>query len=181
MPALAVELTEAEGELFALINFYPAHTPHDYHAALASGEAARELTTSLLQRNAIPEVRILYFTHPELNIGRTKSSRKEIFEKNGCSGDEILRHPHFVKYLRYFIFGADLKEAIVEAFDRKVAACGPVTSGDYETLAVYAKHQVRLHHLVSRDAAEEFYKLALDCGLDDQVARYIRDAVKRMR
>jgi len=36
-------------------------------------------------------------------------SHLQVFEKNGTRGDDVFRHPHFVKYLRYFLYGPDLR------------------------------------------------------------------------
>lgn len=33
-------------------------------------------------------------------------SRADVFEKNGTRGEAIFRHPHFLTYLRYFLYGA---------------------------------------------------------------------------
>lgn len=177
-----IELTQAEKALVARTDFSPSPMRHDAEAARVNGEAACELMKSLLDRKAIPEARIRFFTDPELNVGGRGSSRRQIFEKNGTSGDAIFRHPHFLKYyLRYFLLGPDLPAAVIEGFQKKVASCKPVTSGDIIPFGKYAKQQTRLHCLDAGTAAEEFYKLALDCGLDAHEARVIRDAVKRLR
>lgn len=42
-------------------------------------------------------------TNPDFNIGGRDKSRKQFFEGNGSRGESIFRHPHFLKYLRYFI------------------------------------------------------------------------------
>ncbi len=97
-------------------------------------------------------------------------------------GDAIFRRPHFVKYLRYFVYGPDLPKPVIEAFQQKVIDCGtPFTSGDSITLRDFARHLTRSHGLAAGDAAEEFYKLALDCGLDAGDARSVRDVVKKLR
>lgn len=149
--------------------------------ALANGEAAFELMESLLNRRAIPDQRLSYFLDPEFNIGGSGKSRSDVFERNGTRGEDIFRHPHFLNYLQYFLFGAQLPEVTMRDFSGKVTECGNVTSGDIAPLGEYAKRQTRSHRLNPKEAAEEFYKLALDCGLDQYVARAIRDAVKRIR
>jgi hypothetical protein len=177
----AAELTQEEQALLARIDFEPSRTTYDAEAARANGEAALALTTSLVQRKAIPELRLKWFTDPVHNIGGHGSSRQQVFESNGTRGQDILRHPHFLKYLRYFIYGPNLPAAVVEAFEKKVADCDPVTSGDILPLGNLAKQQAHSHGLDPGRAAEEFYKLALECGLDAGEARSIRDAVKTIR
>lgn len=162
------------------IDFDSSPMRHDADVARVNGEVACELMKSLIGRKAIPEARIRFFTDPQLNVGGRGSSRRQIFEKHGTSGDAIFRHPHFLKYLRYFLFGPDLPAAVIEGFQEKVALCQPVTSGDIDTFVEYARQQTRLHRLDAGTAAEEFYKLALECGLHVE-ARIIRDAVKRLR
>jgi hypothetical protein len=79
------------------------------------------------------------------------------------------------------VHGPDLPAAVLDGFAAKVAACGSVTSGDIVPLGEYAKQQTRAHGLDGGGAAEEFYKLALECGLEEYEARSIRDAVKTVR
>jgi hypothetical protein len=175
-----VELTPAEKALVEKIDFAPSRQTHDPEAAQEMCNTAGELTRALLRRKAIPEVRTRFFTDPAYNVGGRGSSRLQVFEKNGTRGDAIFRHPHFLKYLRYFLYGPDLPEPVIHAFQQKVLDCGPVTSGDIVPLGDYAKQLTRSRGL-DKGKADEFYKLALDCGLDEGEARSIRDAVKKAR
>lgn len=136
---------------------------------------------SLIARKAIPEVRTSYFNNPDLNIGGRGRSRAGIFEKNGTRGEAIFRHPHFLKYLHYFLYGPDLPPQVLEAFRQNVADIGFVTSSDIVPLGALARQLTRTNRLDSGDAAEEFFKLALDCGLELYEARSIRDSVKAAR
>ena len=87
-----------------------------------------------------------------------------------------------MKYLRYFVYGPDLPKPVIEAFQQKVVDCGnPFTSGDSITVRDFARQLTRSHGLRAGNAAEEFHKLALDCGLDAGDARSVRDAVKNLR
>jgi hypothetical protein len=45
----------------------------------------------------------------------------------------------------------------------------------------YARREVRQRGLERRHAAEEFFKLALECGLYEGKARLVRDAALRTR
>jgi hypothetical protein len=176
-----VELTEPERRLLSQIEFTPSREKHDPEAARANGEMALELTKLLLQRKGIPQVRLTWFTDPSYNIGGHGSSRRDVFVKNGMYGEDIFRHPHFLKYLNYFVFGPELPSEVIAGFEGAVAYCGIVTSGDIIPLGEHAKQQARAHRLEAIKAAEEFYKLALECGLDSTDARMIRDAVKKLR
>jgi len=57
----------------------------------------------------------------------------------------------------------------------------PFTPGDALTVSDAALQITRSHGLNPGDAAEEFYKLAIDYGLDPNDARYIRDIIKKVR
>jgi hypothetical protein len=81
-----------------------------------SGKAARSLLKSLHNREAIPEARVHDFTKP-FPGGRGKS-HKDVFEKNGCRGDAIIEHPHFVSYLRYFMNGLRFRRKLSKGFGK---------------------------------------------------------------
>lgn len=174
-----IELTPEETALLGKIDFEPSSRKHDATHWRSVGSASQKLMESLIERKAIPEVRMKFFSDPVFNIGGRGRSRLQIFEMNGTRGAEILRHPHFLKYLWYFIYGPDLPRKIIEAFRQEVAACGPLTSGDILPLGESARRLTRTHRLDAKAAAEEFYKLALECGLDATDARSVRDAVRK--
>jgi hypothetical protein len=176
-----VELTEPEKVLLASVEFNPPLEKHDAKAVRACGEAAYALTISLLERKAIPKVRRRWFIDPSYNIGGHGASRRDIFERNGTRGEDILRHPPFLKYLHYFIYGPDLPAPVIQGFEEEIARCGRVSSSDIIPLGNYAKQQARAHELEPGAAAEEFFKLAVECGLDASDAASIRRAVKRSR
>lgn len=135
----------------------------------------------LIARDAIPKARWEYWANPAYNHGRVKASRKGIFERNGNSGDEIYEHPHFLKYLRYMIDGARLPADLIDAFSEKVEDCGHVSGGDALDLGDFARQEVRRYGLNSFDASEEFYRLALDCGVYQGHAETIRRRVYALR
>lgn len=179
---LEIELTEQERALVSQINFNFSGTSYNADSWRPIADAMEELMRSLLERNAIPEARRKFFSDPTFFIGGHGRSHLQVFEANGTRGDAIFRHPHFLKYLRYFVYGPDLPKPVLVAFQQKVIDCGePFTSGDSITVGDFARHLTRSHHLETGIAAEEFYKLALDCGLDSGGARSVRDAVKKMR
>ncbi|MEH6435081.1 hypothetical protein [Massilia sp. DD77] len=149
-----IELTERESELLSEIAF--RYTSHDELRASLTPMAA--LTASLLERGAIPEVRLLYFTDPERNPGGRGKSRQQIFERNGTSEAEISAHPHFLKYLKYFIYGPDLPLSIVAKFKETMSFSGYLTAGDINDLVPAARAAVRSARLSPHEAAEEFHK-----------------------
>lgn len=149
---------------------------------VAIADAMLELVRSLRQRKAIPRPRVLYFTDPRYNIGGYGLSRQQVFEKNGVKGEAVLRHPHFLRHLRYLLHGADLPDAIIDQFWDHLRSCGDmITSGDLPVIRALARRLIRSHGLPPPDACEEFYKLALDCGLDESWARSIRKSVMEVR
>ncbi len=176
-----IDLTAAEQALLEKVDFEPTRQTHDFERVQEICKAAGTLTALLMERNAIPEVRLKYFEDADYNVGGHGSSRREVFEKNGTRGNAIFTHPHFLKYLRYFLYGPDLPAAVVDAFQKKVADCGMVTSGDVIPLGNYAKQLTRSHGLDKTKAPDEFFKLALDCDLDEGAARSVRDAVMKVR
>jgi hypothetical protein len=177
---LTIELTPAEQELLDQLEL-DAGALKGQAMAARNGERAAKLTELLLARQAaIPPRRIAYFTQPEYCIGGRGKSYKELFERNLRQGS-MLEHPHFLAYLRYFIHGPDLPESVIDAFAAKVGECGHVTSSDIVPLAKYARQLARSCGLDPRDASEEFYKLALEHGLDSGYAEIIRKQVRTIR
>jgi hypothetical protein len=93
----------------------------------------------------------------------------------------MIRHAHFLKYLWYFIHGADLPAVVVQAFRQSVDDCGPIISGDIAPLSMTARQLVRSYHLESKVAADEFYKLWLDLDMSASDAAAIRASVLQVR
>ena len=161
-----IKLTAKEQALLEQISF----TDYDHETLRKSCQAAGKLSEALFNRHAIPEIRIEYFTNPKYNIGTSKS-RKEVFESNGTRGLDILYHGHFLKYLKYFIFGPDLPTPLIDEFYAKL---------DEGNVSALARRLVRKYGLNSREASEEFYKLCLECNLEWE-SRSVRDSVRRIR
>jgi len=179
MPHPDIQLTEPELRLFDAISF--AGTDGDYEAAVANGEAAAQLTKTLLARGAIPDVRLKYFTDPDYRSGRLKGSWRDLFYRNGNSDEEMLRHFSFLRHLQYFVCGPDLPTAAMNAFRREVDRCGRVSSGDSITLGKFARAETRARGLPPHEACEEYFKLALECGIWVSYAHAICRAVKGIR
>lgn len=160
-PPRSIELTDDEANLNERIPSSPDHIT-DW-APIA--DAMESLCRSLIQRDAIPARRRLVFDNPKYAETRGKSPRQD-FESNGTCGDDIYRHPHFLKYLRYFINGPDLPDAAIKGF------CGILnddrgTSGMIlDQLKRYVRSCVREYGLDRHSAASEFYKLAVELEID---------------
>jgi hypothetical protein len=176
-----IELTANEKTLLEVIDFDVPPRNRDEKAVRSISDAAHDLMQSLLKRDGIPTVRLRFFTDPVLNPSGRGRSPLQVFNSNGTRESAVYRHGHFLKYLRYFLFGPDLPGSVIRAFRQAVSDCGPVTSGDIIPLGNCARQQARAHKLEAGRAADEFYKLALECGLEVFEARSIRNAVKRAR
>lgn len=156
-------------------------SPNSDDERRASLVAMRELATRLLDRGAIPEVRLLYFTDPERNPGVRGKSRQDVFERNGTIGDEILCHPHFLKYLEYFIFGPKLPQQTIASFKEAAQFSDHLSLSDMQDLLPAAKLLVRTSRIDSHVAADEFHKLALECGAIASTAASLRDSIRKVR
>jgi hypothetical protein len=177
MRAPDIVLTEREQELFEQIQFRTL----DHEAIRASIMPMVALSESLLKREGVPEMRLLYFTDPERNPGGRGRSHQNVFEKNGTSGPEILAHPNFMKYLEYFVCGPNLLPEVIAEFKEAAEISGYLTGGDIVDLIPKARAAVRSSRLNPHDAAEEFHKLALECGAMPSSAESIRSAVRSLK
>lgn len=128
-------------------------------------EAMESLFRLLIQRNAIPEIRLRIFSDPEYAEVRKKSP-KQIFESNGTIGDEILRHPHFIKYLRYFINGPGLPADVINGFCRILNEDTGTSGGILDQLQRYTRACIRKYGLDRHSAASNFYKLAVELEIE---------------
>lgn len=176
-----IELNSEEEALLARITFdLPYHAPEFFEILTESCAAASQLAQLLLERRAVPRIRVEYFTNPSFNIGLSRS-RKRVFEDNGTRGKDILSHGNFLPYLRYFIFGPALPQTIMDDFHR-IAQSNPLDpSDDVEILRRLARSTTREMGAERRKTHEEFFKLSLECGLPLHYARLIRDAVRTAR
>src|ERR1700722_9535012 len=149
-----IQLLPDEMALLSKIMVRAEDLPHDHHVVIQNGEFVRELTNSLLRRQAIPAQRIKYFVDPTHNPGGHGKSRLNVFEHNGTRGDDIFRHPHFLNHLRYFLFGPELPAPVIASFSASVADCGVVSSGDIDPLRKEARQLVRSFGLQAYGASD---------------------------
>ncbi|ATY30607.1 hypothetical protein [Sphingomonas psychrotolerans] len=175
--------TEAEEALVARIDFGQGHNTHtDRHAAfLSNKEPILALLESLSERGAVPDQRLRYWNDPEYQPGRLKGSRKQLFERHNDNAEEIYTHPHFIPYLRYILFGADLPTQVMTEFEAEVGNPEWVSYGDALELGSFARSLVRRHGLQPHEACEEFFKLSLDLGLSVDESLRIRRTVMETR
>ncbi len=178
-----IKLTIRETVLVKELNFHFSQaSDKDARAAhKTNGLLIPTLFRSLSERCAIPRKRLTYWNDPEYNTSRLKTSHKGAFERNGCKGQQIYAHPHFLPYLRYFLFGADLPEAAIAKFEDKVGNPDWVTLRDDIRIAKYARDITRQHCLDKYFAAEEFFKLCLDMRLGLFLAKSVRTSLRRMK
>lgn len=172
-----IALTDRERELFDEIRFHSNR--HDEIRASIMPMVA--LYQSLFKRDAIPKVRLRYFTDPERNPGGRGNSHQDVFERNGTSGAEILAHPNFMKYLQYFVCGPNLPPEVINEFKEAANFSGHLTGGDIVDLIPKARSTVRLAQLDPHEASDEFHKLALECGAMPSSAESIRNAVRSVK
>jgi len=174
---LRIDLLPEEKQLLSQIDF----DSYDPETIRKSCESAGRLAELLFERKAIPESRKRYLQDPNCNIGSTKKSRFQVFESYGTHRKDILYHPHFLKYLKYCIYGPQLPDVIIQGFLDIIERERPITSGTIEMLWEYAREETKNRGLDSSKAAEEFFKLSLECGISPEGAKSIRKIVMAVR
>jgi hypothetical protein len=174
-----IELTDSETGLYAQVSEAERllGVDHDYQRARLAGVASRELFHSLMERHAIPEQRLRYFADKDYNPSNTRASKRELFLRNAHTNDAMYEHPHFWKYLLYFINGTDLPRPIIEQFSEIAAD----EMRDHDALSKFSRKATRGLAGDSGSKAEAFYKLALDCDCGLPEALGIRRAVMQVK
>mgnify|MGYP000955575263 CR=1 FL=1 len=173
-----IELTESENQLFtSVLRFNTA----SYEQARNILHDCEELATILLsEKDRIPLSRLNYFFEPEYNISSPKSSRKEIFERNGTNGNSILSHGNFVKYLIYWVNGANVDKEI------KNIAANTIVNDYYKDHDCITKFFNAIRSKIPRnhqnsEFSEEIFKLAIDSGMSLMYATLLRDKVRSVK
>ncbi len=178
-----ITLTEPEKKLYEEINLNldsSFSSPNSQEKLSKATNASRQLTISLMNRNVIPKIRLRYLNDPEYNVGSLKS-RIEIFESNGTRGEEIYGHGNFLKHLKYLIDGPDLPLSVISQF-QKIINDDKGTSGELQDeVRKFTRSTCRKLNMTPKQAAEEFYKLALECELDESFSLSIRKAAMSVR
>jgi hypothetical protein len=169
-----IELFDAESVLLAQIDFNWDTRRHDHEDFVRNGENVAQL---LLARNAIPEHRLKYFNDLAYRTGRIKGSRRDLYLRNR----NTLRSYSFLKEARYFVCGPDLPAEAMTEFRQAATKFGHVRPSDSIELANLARRQVRTYGLLSHEVAEEYFKLALDCGIWVGHALHVEERIRKMR
>ncbi len=138
------------------------------------------LIKSLLDRNAVPQVRLRLFCDPDYAETGNKCPQ-QVFESNGTSGNAIFRHPHFIPYLRHFIHGPDLPRAAIDGLCKILNDDLGTSGGVMDQYRKHARECVRRYGLVASDAATEFFRLGVEIGMEIHRARTLRDAARSTR
>lgn len=174
-----IELTDGETALYALVSEAERQSlvNHDFRRARQAGEASKKLFGSLQRRKAIPEARLRYFADRRYSASDTRSSRRDRFLRNAHTEDQMYTHPHFWKYLLYFVNGPDLPSEVVVNF----AEIAKDKMRDYDALSSFARQASRRLTGDHTTKADEFFKLALDCDCPLNEAMQVRQAVMRAR
>ena len=174
-PPKPIELTHAEAELYSHIPADP--DDEGWHEVADTREA---LVESLRERQAILEVRLRVFFDPAYAETGNKSC-EEVFESNGTSGRDIYRHPRFIPYLRYFIYGPDLPKPAIEGLCKILNDDAGTTGMVMDQYRKYARLCVRKYGLDRGKAATEFFRLGIEIGMELDAARTLRNAAKSAR
>ena len=173
-----VPLSPGEHKLLDQITFGTSHG--DDEVIRKSCEAASSLAILLLQREAIPEIRIQYFITPEFNTGVNKS-RLQLFESTGVTGYAVFNDPRFLEYLHYFIYGPRLPDQVIAEFSNMAYPYEHISGCDVVDLRELAISLVEEYKLNPRNVASEFFKLAIECGIEAYYAQSIQKVVYSMK
>lgn len=174
-----VELTIEEKELYEIFKCYKKND-HIVDHYRETANAAVGLLNSLLERKAISEIRLKYFTDKDY-VETGKKSHEQIFIDNNCRGNNIIRSSSFWPYLDYFIIGPKLPDYVVNSFCERVR---PENFPEFEETSEFidlARKLTRSAQLDPRNACEEFYKLAIECGIHPEMARMIRSKIRQIK
>jgi len=179
-PIDIIELTAEEQALYDSIRWENDDWLRwEYDERIAMLENVKKLSESLIHRQAIPKVRLDYFTDPKMNLGSRGKSYKQNFENNGTTGKEILRHPNFMPYLWYFINGPRLPKRTIEGFYQILEEDRGTSGMILNQLCAFVRKAMRDQQL-PHDAPDEFAKLAFDID-QSHLADSVRKAAMNVR
>lgn len=174
---MKIELTKEEQRLLDTIPNYEINSDAKYEIRIQQLENSEKLFELLYEREAIPSVRLGYFTKPEYNLSNTKKSHFDILGDISLNGN-------FLKYLKYFIEGAELPEFF------KIKLNQIIKENRFEDVIIekskpiirdYA--QVNLNKSDIDYFSEEIFKFYIDHFDSDKhisYAKILRDYVKKL-
>ncbi|MEQ8581471.1 MAG: hypothetical protein RIC30_08485 [Marinoscillum sp.] len=172
-----INLTEEENELYMQV--LSLDPDEDYELRISKLNSQKELAESLLNREAIPEQRINYFTKKEFQTGISRKSRIEEFEAKVNSESDIFSHGHFTKYLQYFIEGANIDPQLNQTL-RKIAESNMYDDDKADEIIKYLKsNSVIPTAKQARDEfAEEIFKFGADINLNSSYCHRLRNKIR---
>ncbi|MCO6435985.1 MAG: hypothetical protein J5J06_02730 [Phycisphaerae bacterium] len=176
MPPKQIELTQSETDLYARIPDMPSSDNWQ-----AGADAMEELVTSLLDRNAVPEVRLRLFQDTDYTETDSGKSPETVFESNGKIGSAIYRDGNFIPYLRHWIEGPNLPSHVVDglcAIMNEDRGTSGMMMKQYQS---FAREAVRKYNLNAQRAAKEFFRLGVEIGMEIGDARVLRQAAMSAR
>ncbi|MGB0907890.1 MAG: hypothetical protein ACPGVT_10385 [Maricaulaceae bacterium] len=172
-----IELIKNETKLFASLIENDGF--NNQNRNYKSNEAAA-LFMSLRDRNAINEIRWKVFSDSEYAT-KGKKSAKVIIENNCQTQMKFYEHQHFLKWIKYFIFGPDLPQCLILKFSHEVKNMGDLTSGDVYELQNFTRTIV-CQYRIQNTKCDEFFKLALEFEPNDvDFAKSLRKIVRDTR
>ncbi|MCY3626736.1 MAG: hypothetical protein OXG88_03740 [Gammaproteobacteria bacterium] len=148
------------------------------------------LMESLLDRDAIPSHRWAFWNSPDYQFdSRSKRSRREVFEGNHKADYHLYEHPHFLKYLRYFLFGPRVPVDLVNEFEDDCSERGlrfdSLTSGDIFPLREVSRQIVRKavknYGCLKNNITEELFKIYLELGIEASTAMFVYKQVNKLQ
>lgn len=173
-----VELTREEKELYDKV--FSVNLPYWGDDRFEIFEAAEKLTISLIDREVIPKHRREYFTKPEYQLGRSKRTWYQIFDDHN-PGTSKFGHPNFIKFLKYFIDGADFPVSVRERCEQIVSRHSFYPEDAREELKDYLRsvYGKRGHLKKPTYFDENVFQLGLDLGLPLSSASRLRKEAMR--
>jgi hypothetical protein len=172
-----IDLTADEERVLAQIKFPARGVALECDDGERNGELVAELIHALLNRKGIPEVRLRYYADSEYNPSHPKTSRREFFLRNAGNDEAAYRHPHFLKYLHYFVYGADLPEKIKGLFQETASESFVKPQNLVDRVRWLIRSSDIERYPRDYELHDKFYQLALDCECFEGDARRVRSTV----
>ena len=101
---------------------------------------------------------------------------KLLLARDAIPKNRLYTHPHFIPFLRYFLYGAKLPQRAIDEFEAQVGNPEWFSGSDIITLSKITRELVRKYGLRGYRDSDEFMKLALDLGLGAYNANSVRSA-----
>lgn len=172
-----IALTDQEQAWLGQIDFSRRYDD----ATMRSLEPMAQLFESLSVRGAIPVERIRYYTVPDRYPAGRGRSREAWFEANGGPAEGAHLAASFLPRLEYYLYGPNLPADIVAAFRQAALSDGRLSSWEIERLKPGAMQVVRALPQEIAQSAEEFLKLAFECGAQPSAATSLWESLCKVR